>query len=154
MTPRPVCGKIGQNKSDAVLWHQGESDCAPDRYPFYEEKLTVILDAFRKKLGLDDVPSLLGGLGDDLQLGKDPIYKNYFHINHALKQMADKHKMMGFVSAEGLGCNSDKLHFAAKSLREFGVRYYQVFCKMEDKSKVFLEKLMPDLAIRNDIEHL
>ena len=32
----------------AVLWHQGESDCAPDRYPLYEEKLTVILDAFRK----------------------------------------------------------------------------------------------------------
>lgn len=50
-----------------VLWHQGESDCAADRYPYYEEKLMIILDAFREKLGLTDVPFLLGGLGDYLK---------------------------------------------------------------------------------------
>ena len=30
----------------AVLWHQGESDTGPEQYPVYEEKLTVILEAF------------------------------------------------------------------------------------------------------------
>ena len=31
-----------------VLWHQGESDTADDRYPFYEEKLTKVMNAFRE----------------------------------------------------------------------------------------------------------
>jgi len=38
----------------AVLWHQGESDTGDNQYPVYEEKLTVILNAFRKKLNLQD----------------------------------------------------------------------------------------------------
>ena len=134
----------------AVLWHQGESDCAPDRYPLYEEKLTVILDAFRKKLNLYDVPFLVGGLGDFLEI----LDKNYVHINEALKRVAKKREMTGFVPAEGLGSNSDNLHFSAKSLREFGVRYYNEFLKLEDKNKVFEEKSTPDQAIRTGLEHL
>ena len=65
-----------------------------------------------------------------------------------------KEAMTGFVSAEGLGSNPDFLHFSAKSLREFGNRYYEVFLKLEDKEKVFHEKVSMDLAIRNDIENL
>ena len=49
-----------------VLWHQGESDCLEERYPFYEEKCTVLMEDFRRRLGLADVPFLLGGLGDYL----------------------------------------------------------------------------------------
>lgn len=139
----------------AVLWHQGESDCAPDRYPVYEEKLTVILDAFRKKLNLYDVPFLVGGLGDFLEiLDRSDDFKNYVHINEALKNVANKKEMTGFVSAEGLGSNPDNLHFSAKSLREFGVRYYNEFKKLEDKNKIFQEKSAPDQAIRTDLEHL
>ncbi len=139
----------------AVLWHQGESDCGPLRYPVYEEKLTVILDAFRKKLGLYDVPFLLGGLGDYLEFfpGSD-VFKNYVHINAALRRIADKKEMTGFVSAEGLGCNPDYMHFSAAALREFGLRYYDEFLKLEDKNKIFLEKSTPDEAIRNELESL
>ena len=43
----------------AVLWHQGESDTSDEKYPLYEEKLTVILEALRKKLNLH----VLEGLG-------------------------------------------------------------------------------------------
>ncbi len=139
----------------AVLWHQGESDCAESRYPLYEEKLTVIMDAFRKRLGLQDVPFLLGGLGDYLQLNEaSKDYKNYIYVNEALRKIADKHTMTAFVSAKGLGSNPDYLHFSAQALREFGVRYYEDFLKIEDKNKVFEEKSTPDQAIRNDIEHL
>ena len=35
--------------------------------------------------------------------------------------------MTGFVSAEGLTANPDNLHFNAKSLYEFGLRYFDVF---------------------------
>lgn len=139
----------------AVLWHQGESDCSEDRYPYYEEKLTVILEAFRKKLNLYDVPFLLGGLGDYLEFcERSEKFKNYPFVNAALEKVAEKDKMTGFVSAKGLGANPDNLHFSAEALREFGIRYYNEFIKLEDKNKVFVEKSTPDQAIRNDIEQL
>ncbi len=139
----------------AVLWHQGESDCAPDLYPLYEEKCTVILNAFRKKLGLYDVPFLLGGLGDYLVDYKNPdIAQNYVHVNEALRKIADTNAMTGFVPADGLSGNPDNLHFSAAALREFGERYYSEFKKLESKDKVFVEKCTPDQAIRNEIEQL
>ena len=139
----------------AVLWHQGESDCAPEKYPLYEQKLTVILEAFRKRLNLYDVPFLLGGLGDYLQFcERSDKFKNYIYVNEALAKVAQKSPMTGFVSAVGLESNPDYMHFSATSLREFGVRYYTEFQKLEDKQKVFVEKSTPDQAIRNDIEHL
>ena len=143
----------------AVLWHQGESDCTSDRYPLYEEKLGVILDAFQKKLGLYDVPFLLGGLGDYLKdyngtVISPELAKNYVYVNEAIKRVAEKRSMTGFVSAKGLGANPDNLHFSAAALREFGQRYYEEFKKLEDKNKVFYEKCTPDQAIRSDIELL
>ncbi len=139
----------------AVLWHQGESDCSKERYPLYEEKLTIILNAFRDKLKLHDVPFLVGGLGDYLEFcERSDKFKNYVHINDALKKVARKIPMTGFVSAEGLGSNPDKLHFSASALREFGVRYYNEFLKLEDKNKVFVEKVSVDAAIRTELEQL
>ena len=139
----------------AVLWHQGESDCAENKYPLYEEKLTVILNAFRKKLNLYDVPFLLGGLGDYLEFyEKSPALKNYIYVNEALKKVAEKNAMTGFVPANGLGANPDNLHFSAEALREFGVRYYEEFKKLEDKNKVFAEKSTADQVIRTEIENL
>lgn len=136
----------------AVLWHQGESDCSDERYPLYKEKLSVIFDELRKRLDLHDVPFLVGGLGDFLL----DYYKkeNYIYVNKALKQYADENKMTGFVSAKGLKSNPDNLHFSAEALREFGVRYYDEFKKLEDKNKVFIEKTTADSGIQNDIEHL
>ena len=138
-----------------VLWHQGESDCMEHRYPFYEMKCAAIMEAFRRELDLYDVPFLLGGLGDYLMdCDQSPVYQNYRYINEALRQLAGKQCMMGYVSAEGLTANADNLHFNAASLREFGLRYYEEFLKLEDKYKVFEEKSTPDQAIRNEIELL
>ncbi len=138
-----------------VLWHQGESDCFPDRYPLYQEKLTVILDAFREKLGLHDVPFLLGGLGDFLKDYPDDIFVHYPKVNESLKAVAASRSMTGFVSAEGLGANPDNLHFNAQALREFGLRYYTEFLKYEDPNKVFCEKpSLDDAIIKTELEHL
>ena len=139
----------------AVLWHQGESDSSDERYPVYREKLAVVLDAFRERLGLHDVPFLLGGLGDFLALyEKAEKVKNYAKINEALESFAGETAMCGFVSAKGLTANPDNLHFSAASLREFGERYYREFLKLEDKSKVFSEKSPADAAIRTELENL
>lgn len=139
----------------AVLWHQGESDCGEERYPLYEKKLNAVLNAFRNKLGLHDVPFLLGGLGDYLEFcERSDKFKNYVHINNALRNVAEKMPMTGFVPADGLDSNPDKLHFSAKALREFGVRYYNEFLKLEDKNKIFVEKYSADSGIRTELEHL
>ena len=138
-----------------ILWHQGESDCSEERYPLYEKKMTVIMEAFRKKLNLYDVPFLLGGLGDYLKdCDRDEKFKNYIYVNEALKKLSEKNPMTGFVSAEGLSANPDNLHFSAEALREFGERYYEEFLKLEDKNKVFTEKETMDNCIRNEIESL
>lgn len=137
----------------AVLWHQGESDCEPKLYPLYEEKCTAIMEAFRKKLGLHNVPFLLGGLGDYLKdCPVSPIFQNYTYINETLQKMARKLPMTGFVSAEGLTSNADYMHFNAKSLREFGLRYYQEYLKLEDKTKVYREKTTVDGDITTSLD--
>lgn len=138
-----------------VLWHQGESDCADGLYPLYEEKFQIIMDAFRKKLGLYDVPFLLGGLGDYLKASNpNPDYQNIDYINSALENIAEKNPMTGFVSAKGLGSNPDNLHFNAAALYEFGHRYYNEFKKLRNPDKVFVEKPHPDDAFRTEIDGL
>ena len=149
--------KLAQRTSTiaAVLWHQGESDCSDERYPLYEEKFIRIIDGFRQRLGLEDVPFLLGGLGDFLKdCDRSPKLANYVHVNDALRRVVTRRERVGFVSAEGLGANPDNLHFSAKALREFGIRYFEEFLKHENKSKVFEEKPSVDLAIVNEIELL
>lgn len=138
-----------------VLWHQGEADCSEKLYPLYEEKLKKFLDALRKKLNLYDVPILLGGLGDFLKdCTLSEHLKNYTYINEILKKTAENEKMTGFVSAEGLSANPDNLHFSAKALREFGLRYYKVFLQLEDKNKIYADKPDPDNAVRTQMELL
>lgn len=137
-----------------VLWHQGESDCTDELYPSYGEKLARIMGSLREKLALYDVPFLLGGLGDFLSENDYFGNDRYKYINKALEQYADSTPMTGFVSAKGLTSNPDRLHFNSKSLREFGVRYYNKFSKLEDKNKVFEEKEMSINHINTGIEHL
>lgn len=117
------------SKLAGVLWHQGESDCADEKYPLYEEKCMNILASLKKDLELDDVPFLVGGLGDYLaNLGG--VFHNYRLINEMLQNMERNHDYIGYVPAEGLTCNPDNLHFNAPSLREFGLRYFGKFKEM------------------------
>jgi len=115
-----------------ILWHQGEADCSEELYPSYFERLSEMLDALRRRLGMPDIPILLGGLGDFLaKCELSDALKNYTYINEALRRAAEQKKNCGFVSAEGLGANSDNLHFSAAALREFGVRYFEEFLRIQ-----------------------
>lgn len=122
-----------------VLWHQGESDCAPELAKTYKERFELIMKAFRKDLGLEDVPFVLGELGSYLEEYSE-YTKNYPQINEQLHEIAKTNKLTGVASAEGLTANADNLHFNAKSLYEFGLRYFAEFERLADKNKVFVEK--------------
>lgn len=138
-----------------VLWHQGEADCPEETNRTYCERFTKVMNALRRDLDLYDVPFLLGGLGDFLKAcPMDDNLKNYNRINDQLKMIAKENPMTDYVDAGGLTSNPDMLHFDAKSLYEFGKRYYEVFRKLEDKNKVFVKKGDMDSVIRTAMELL
>lgn len=137
-----------------ILWHQGEGDCEDGLYQVYCKKLGAILDGFYEDLGLSDVPIIVGGLGDFLPLFGSGGLSKYTFVNDELKKLAAERANIGFASAEGLTANPDNLHFSAKALREFGLRYYEEFKKLENKNRVFYEKSSADDAVRTAMELL
>lgn len=136
-----------------VLWHQGESDCEEEKYTLYEKKCSFVFESLKKDLGIENIPFLVGGLGDFLINRLDiPCFKNYVYINQALKNMAEKNKYIEYVSAEGLTANPDNLHFNAISLREFGLRY---FAKFKDNNKIiFASQTAPSGIRMTEMERL
>ncbi len=124
-----------------VLWHQGEGDCREGLFQTYKPRLEKMFEALKRDLNLYDVPFLIGGLGDFLNDNeKFPYLKNYTAVNEQLREAAKAMPMTCFVPAEGLTSNPDNLHFNAKSLHEFGLRYFEAFEKTRDPNKIFAEK--------------
>lgn len=140
-----------------VLWHQGEADCKDvSLYSTYRQRFEVIMNALRAELNLQKVPFILGGLGDflaDRPYVPDEAKNNYRYVNEQLKAVAENNPMTGFVSAEGLTSNSDNLHFNAKSLYEFGHRYFNEYVKLRDDG-IFTEKVLEDDFARTAMELL
>ena len=108
----------------AVLWHQGETD-AKEQTLQYKELLKTVIANFRRDLGIDNVPFILGGLGDFL----DPQW-DAEKYNCIIREVAAEVPCCGFVSSEGLNHRGDNLHFDTPSQYELGKRYFQEFCRM------------------------
>lgn len=122
--------RLAQRTSEikGILWHQGESDCSPEKAKQYQEKFAFIIDTLRQELNIPEVPLIIGGLGDFLPEG---IFGQYFiHyslVNRELEDFAQSHKNCYFVTAKGLAANPDGIHFNAASQRLLGIRYYQAY---------------------------
>jgi len=54
-------------------------------------------------------------------------------VNEKLRQLDGVLPSYACVSAEGLSDNGDRLHFNAKSLREFGIRYAETYFRLTGK---------------------
>ena len=151
------CARLAMRTSNlaAILWHQGEADCGDSKRPLYLERLSKMLKALKRAIGAEEVPVVVGGLGDFLfDREESPALKNYGKLNEILKGYADTEERVAFASAKGLTGNPDNLHFSAKSLLAFGERYYEAFLSVEDKTRVFEEKSDMDSAIRSEMELL
>ena len=77
----------------AILWHQGESDSCGGRYKNYYQKLSTLVNSFRKELDVPEVPFIVGGLGD--YLGKSGFGKSsveYNFINQELHKYAENNR--------------------------------------------------------------
>ena len=136
-----------------VLWHQGESDCTAEEAGIYGAELHQFYRDLMAELQLEDVPFLVGGLGDFL-IEREPENRYFATVNRQLMEFAEQIPMAGFVSAVGLEGKTDHLHFTAKAQRSFGNRYFQVFRSLENKEKVFVEKKREDLLLKTEIDSL
>ena len=102
-----------------ILWHQGESDSGKEvTAKIYEQQLHAMIAAWRKDLGNDSIPIVVGEMGRFYKRAK---FKHV--VDAALKALPSKVKHAAWVSAEGLNHKGDVVHFNATSYREFGKRY-------------------------------
>lgn len=151
------CAKLAKRTSHivAVLWHQGEADSHDHLYPTYRARFEAIMAALRREAGLENVPFILGGLGDFVEnCEMFPELKNYRHVNAQLMEVAENDPLVGFASAQGLTSNPDSLHFNAKSLHEFGLRYFEEYLKLRDPEAAYEELPGMDDAVRSEMEKL
>ena len=152
------CTELAMRTSHLVgiLWHQGEGDCADHLYPLYLEKITKIMEAFRRALDAEDIPLVVGGLGDFLKDREEESNRplNYVYVNEALERFAEITPHTAFASAKGLTSNPDNLHFNHHSLQEFGLRYYAAFRMLEDKNRIFDDTDKTEDTVRTAMEVL
>ena len=98
-----------------ILWHQGESDSAPDKAATYVGRFAKMIAQLRADLGAGEVPVIVGETGR--------FRADAAAINAALATVPASVPHCAFVPADGLGDKGDKLHFDTPALREFGRRY-------------------------------
>ncbi|MBV2240944.1 sialate O-acetylesterase [Bacillus inaquosorum] len=83
------------------LWHQGESDSYRSLHETYYEKLTLIIETLRNELEIDEVPLIIGGLGDFLgKTGFGQHATEFRQVNEQLLRFANEQQNCYFVTAE------------------------------------------------------
>ena len=111
-----------------ILWHQGESDSKPELAAVYSEKLSELIQRFRREAG-GDVPVVVGTLGDFF-VKKNPAGAT---VNQILKTLPSRIPRTACAEATGLTDNGDQTHFDAASARELGRRYAAAMRKLQTK---------------------
>ena len=110
-----------------IIWHQGESDSKPELAQLYQAKLEELIARFRRELGDDDLPFVVGQLGG-FYVARNP---NAQTINTMLGKIPLTVNKTACADAAGLTSKSDLVHFDAKSERELGQRYAELMIKLE-----------------------
>jgi len=110
-----------------IIWHQGESDSKPEAAKVHQAKLKELIARFRQDLGDDELPFIVGKLGD-FYVVKNPDAEL---INEVLETIPLEVKNTACVDVSGLKHKGDVVHFDTKSYRELGRRYADLMIKLE-----------------------
>lgn len=114
-----------------ILWHQGEADSGlRHRAASYGERFSRMIESIRSELNAEGAPVVAGELGRFLANYGGLDY--YEMVNQALLDCVGRIPLYGAASSEGLNDKGDFVHFDAKSLREFGGRYAEVYCRISE----------------------
>ncbi len=108
-----------------ILWHQGEADASNKATAeSYGERLAEMVVDLRKELDAPDVPFVAGTLGDFLaEKSKDGRPSYWKLVNEHIEALPRQVPHAAVADSAGLKPKSDRVHFDAASLREFGRRY-------------------------------
>lgn len=111
--------KYGEVK--AVLWHQGETDCAD--YDKYMAKLQKLITDLRTDLGMEDLPVVVGQISRWDGWTKRPEGTKAF--NEMITTVTDFIPNSGFVTSEGIKPYKDEFdpHFDTGGQLLLGKRY-------------------------------
>ena len=124
--------KKGMNRGviKGILWHQGESDCkVEDDVTVYKEKFLAFNDSLEKDLDLQNIPIIIGEIGDFLY-DKRPLAKD---LNDVLKEISLENNCIGLVKSDSLNHKGDKLHFNSDSYKNLGLRYADEMIKIQEQ---------------------
>lgn len=113
----------------AVLWHQGENDAiSEDKIENYNKRLSQLISQFRKDIGNEKLPVIIGELGSFSENNEQ-----WNKINEQIKaySITDSHSIV--VPTGDLKHKGDKVHFNSKSIRILGKRYAQKYLNISRK---------------------
>lgn len=98
-----------------ILWHQGETDTAPDKAAAYSGNLVQLVSKFRQAFRLPNLPFVAGELPD--------FNKGASTLNPTIHDAGKSLRFFTVVPANGFTALPDGVHINAVSQREFGRRY-------------------------------
>lgn len=119
--------KIGQQHGTikGVLWHQGESDAIdPNDIEAYWHRLAQLLVKFRRVIGNDKLPVLIGDLGS---FSKND--KNWRKINKQVRRYVRTDRFASRVKTADLKEKGDKIHFDSQGQRILGERFAKEYIR-------------------------
>jgi hypothetical protein len=109
---------LKEGKLAGILWHQGESDRAPEKAATYVARFTTFIAQLRADLGAPDVPVIVGEIGR--------FCPNEGPANAAIRQLPAAVPHCALVTSEGLTGRPEEpevVHFETAGFRELGRRY-------------------------------
>ena len=123
--------RLAQRSSEIVgiLWHQGEGDSdTEENASLYRERFLRMISSLIEDLNLpNDIPIVVGELGDFVGSYKGMALPYYQEINETLNTFAEDFDNIAIASAEGLTCREDGIHFNSASYRTLGIRYFDAY---------------------------
>jgi hypothetical protein len=105
-----------------ILWHQGESDRAPDKVATYADRFVKFIAQLRADLGAENVPLVVGEIGR--------FAPNGAAVNAEIAKLPQRVPYCALVTTEGLEGRPEEpevLHFVTPAFRELGRRYAVVW---------------------------
>ncbi len=102
-----------------VIWHQGESDSNAKDGPLYAQRLTELIQRLRQDLNAPDL-LFVAGTPVDAFIARTPDSRL---VIEAIQTVAKADDRVFWVSAAGLACKNDRVHFNTEAARELGLRY-------------------------------
>lgn len=123
---------LSEGTLKGILWHQGESDTkSAEDVARYPEKFYAMIDLLKADLNVQDVPIVMGELGDFFA-DRIPLAAE---LNGVFRQIADQDDCIELVSAEGLQHKGDSIHFDSQAYRQLGERYAQKMMEVQGRCK-------------------